>query len=148
MKTTIIISAILLSTLQMQGQNPVSWRYAVTKVSDKTYEVRLTATIENGWHLYSQKQPEDAIALPTEIRFNKNPLLELKEKVKENGEMEKYKDKTLDIEAWQYSGKVEFVQTVKLKANVKTAINGSIEYQVCTDEKCLKPKTVTFSLSI
>ena len=148
MKASIIISVILFSALQMQGQNPVSWSYTVKKVSDKTYEVRLTASIQSGWHLYSQKQPEDAIALPTEIVFNKNPLVELKDKVKESGKLQKYRDKTLDVEAWQYSDKVDFVQTVKLKANAKTAINGSIEYQVCNDEKCLPPKIVTFSLSI
>lgn len=129
-------------------QTPVHWNYQAHKLNDKEWEVKLTATIDNGWHLYSQQQPEDAIALPTEIVFNKNPLVELKDKVKENGKLEKYKDKTLDIEAWQYAGKVEFVQVVKKKAKVKTTVSGSIEYQVCTDEKCLPPKKIPFTIAI
>jgi hypothetical protein len=57
-------------------------------------------------------------------------------------------DAALDIEAWQYAGKVEFVQQVKFKAKTKTNLSGTIEYQVCTDEKCLPPTTVRFNVSI
>jgi len=148
MKIFILISAALLISLGPKAQSPVSWNYSVKKVADNTFEVKMTATIQSGWHLYSQNQPEDAIALPTEIKFNGNPLLSFKDKVKELGKLEKYEDKTLGVEAWQYSGKVEFVQTVKLKANAKTSITGSIEFQACTDEKCLPPKEVKFNLSI
>lgn len=148
MKELIISTLFVFSVVALKAQNPVQWKWSAQKISDKEYEVKLTATIQNGWHLYSQSQPEDAIALPTEIVFNKNPLLELKDKVKENGKMEKYKDKTLDVEAWQYSGKVEFVQRFKMKTNAKTAMNGTVEYQVCTDEKCLPPKKVAFTILI
>ncbi len=55
--------------------NPVQWTYTAKKIADKTYEVHLTASIQNNWHLYSQTQPEDAINQPTEILFNKNPLV-------------------------------------------------------------------------
>lgn len=81
------------------AQSPVQWNLSAQNVNDKEYEIKLTATIQPGWHLYSQKQPEDAIALPTKIVFNKNPLLELKDKVKEQGKLEKYKDNTLEVEA-------------------------------------------------
>ena len=57
------------------AQSPVSWSFASKKVSDNVYEVRLTATMQPGWHLYSQNQPEDAIAIPTSFNFNNNPLL-------------------------------------------------------------------------
>ena len=43
--------------------NPVSWSFSATKVSDKTYDVKMVATMQTNWHLYSQKQPEDAIAI-------------------------------------------------------------------------------------
>ena len=95
-----------------------------------------------------QKQPEEAIALSTEIAFNKNPLVELKDKPTEKGKLEKYRDETLDIEAWQYSGTVVFVQRIKRKTKVKTNLSGTIEYQVCTDEKCLPPKKIPFSVAI
>ena len=126
--------------------NPVSWAFASKKTADKTYELRITATIQSGWHLYSQTQPDDAIAEPTKITINKNPLLTLDGKIKEQGKLEKFHDAKLKVSANQYSSKVEFVQTVKLKSNAKTKISGSVRFQTCDDEKCLRPETVTFNV--
>lgn len=128
--------------------NPVSWSFASKKISHKEYELQMTATIQQGWHLYSQVQPEDAIAQPTSFNFNKNPLLDLNGKVKEVGKLEKYKDEKLDVSANQYSNKVVFVQKVKLKGKAKTAVTGKLEFQTCDDEKCLPPKTVNFSIAL
>lgn len=128
--------------------NPVSWTFTSKKIADKTYEVHLTATMQSGWHLYSQVQPEDAIAIPTGFKLNNNPLLTLDGKIKEIGKMEKFHDAKLEVSANQYAGKVDFVQIVKLKANVKTNLTGSVEYQTCDDKKCLPPKTVNFSVAI
>ena len=108
----------------------------------------MTATMQPGWHLYSQVQPEDAIAIPTDIQFNKNPLISLNGSIKEVGKMEKFKDEKLGVAANQYAKKVEFVQVVKLKANAKTNLTGTIEYQTCDDEKCLPPKKVNFNLAV
>ena len=110
--------------------------------------MQLTASIQRGWHLYSQVQPGDAIAQPTSFIFNKNPLLALDGKVKEIGKLEKYKDKTLDVSANQYSNKVVFVQRVKMRGKAKTAVTGKLEFQTCNDEKCLPPKTVNFSIAL
>jgi len=144
-----LIAALCLALpVFVMAQSPVKWTYSAKKTGEKAYEVHITASIEKGWHLYAQIQPEDAIALPTEIKFNSNPLLTFTGNIKEVGKLEKTKELTLGTEAWQYGDKVDFVQTIKLKANVKTNIGGSIEFQACTDEKCLPPKTVKFSLGI
>lgn len=131
-----------------QVQNPVNWTYSAKKLDDKTYEVHLTATIQKGWHLYSQKQPKDAIAEPTSFAFAKSPLLKLEGKVEEKGTLEKYKDKVLGIYAHHYSNTVDFVQVVKLKAKTKTAVTGTLAYQTCNDQKCLPPKSLPFSIAL
>jgi thiol:disulfide interchange protein DsbD len=148
MKKTLFIYFFLLIAIFTFGQNPVSWAFSAKKINEKVYEVHLTATIQAGWHLYSQKQPDDAIALPTKFTFNNNPLLAFGGKVKEVGKLEKFKDDKLDISAYQYSKSVNFVQLVKLKGNAKTNITGKLQYQTCNDEKCLPPKTVNFSLAL
>jgi hypothetical protein len=128
--------------------DPVKWTFTSKKIDAKTYEIRLIANIQMGWHLYSQTQPKDAIINPTEIAFIKNPLVSLDGKAKENGKMELYTDKRLGISANQYSNQVEFVQKVRLKAASKTNISGSVEYQTCDDKKCLPPKKVKFNLAL
>ncbi|RYY98648.1 MAG: hypothetical protein EOO11_07405 [Chitinophagaceae bacterium] len=130
------------------AQNPVSWSFSSKKLDAKTYEVHLTANIQGGWHLYAQKQPEDAIAQPTTFAFNKSPLLNFEGKVKESGKLEKYTDKVLNVSANQYSNRVDFVQVVKLKAKAKTAVTGTLEFQTCNDEKCLPPKSVPFTIAL
>jgi hypothetical protein len=139
---------ILLGSFVAKAQNPVSWTFSAKKIDDKTYEVHMTAHIQNGWHLYSQTQPEDAIVNPTDFKLNNNPLLTLDGKIKEVGTMEKFHDKKLDISAHQYSDKVDFVQVVKLKAKAKTNVTGSVEFQTCNDERCLPAKTVNFTVSL
>lgn len=149
MKKRIIISTwISFITIITFAQEPVQWNYSIKKSADKTCEVHITATIDDNWHLYSQNQPEDAIAIPTRVKFNKNPLLMLIGKVKEIGRMERYTDKTLGITQNQYARKVDFVQVLKLKGNGKTNVTGSVKFQTCTDERCLPPKTINFSLAI
>lgn len=129
-------------------QNPVSWNFSAKKLDDKKYEIHLTATVQQGWHLYSQVQPSDAVVNPTTFTFNSNPLLSKEGKVKETGKMEKFHDERLGVSANQYAGTVDFVQVVKLKAKAKTNLAGIVEFQTCDDKKCLPPKKVNFSIQI
>ena len=128
--------------------NPVSWSFSSKKISENVYEIQMTATMENGWHLYSQTQPKDAMAEPTSFDFKKNPLLEFDGKVKETGKLEKFVDKELGVSANQYSNKVVFTQKIKMKGKAKTNVTGTLRYQTCNDEKCLPAKTVNLSIAL
>ena len=149
MRKLFAIAAVILTGITANAQlNPVTWSFSVKKIADKTYEVHMKATIQNNWHLYSQKQPEDAIAIPTAFTISPNPLFALDGKIKEVGKMEVMKDATLGVSANQYANTVDFVQKVKLKTNAKTNFSGNVEYQTCDDKKCLPPKKVNFSIEI
>ena len=150
MKKILIILISFCATVSVNSQtlNPVTWTFSAKKIADKKYELHLSATMQSGWHLYSQSQPQDAIAIPTGFTVNSNPLLNLDGKVKEIGKMEKFHDEKLQLSANQYSEKVDFVQVVKLRSNAKTNVSGSVEFQTCDDKKCLPPKTVNFSVAL
>jgi len=148
MKQFFTLFLLMLGTLVMRAQNPVTWAFSSKKIADKTYEVHMKAAIQPGWHLYSQSQPEDAIAIPTGFTLAANPLFTLDGKIREVGKLEKFHDKKLDISANQYSTTVDFVQVIKLKTNAKTSLTGNVEYQTCNDERCLPPKKVNFSIAI
>jgi thiol:disulfide interchange protein DsbD len=142
---TIAFSAVVASA---QIASPVSWTFTSKKISNNVYEVLMTANIQNGWHLYSQSQPKDAIAVPTSFEFSNNPLVQLDGKVKEAGKVEKFADKDLGVSANQYSKLVVFSQKVKLKGKAKSNVSGNVTYQTCDDKKCLPPKTVTFNIAL
>ena len=148
MKRVLNLILLVVIAFVAKSQQPVKWNWSVKKITDKQYEIYLTASIDHGWHIYSQKQPKEAIASPTTIVFSKNPLIALKGKILEKGNLMKIKEEVLGTESWMYENEISFVQRVELKGNVKTNINGSVEFQVCTNEKCLPPATVAFSLAV
>jgi len=149
MRTIILIIVLLaVAGLAHAQEGPVHWNYTLKKVADKTYELYMTGTVDKGWHIYAQVQPEDALSFPTTIRFTKNPMLEMTGKPIEIGKKEKQHVEVLDVMQYYYSDKVDFVQKLKLKGNIKTNISGSIEYMACTDERCLPAKTVNFNLAL
>src|SRR5436190_2876557 len=148
MKKWLLIIVLVFGSFLLHAQSPVSWSFNSKKISEKTYEVHLTADIQSGWHLYSQDQPSDAIAIPTSVTINNNPLLKLDGKVKEVGSMEKFNDKNLGISAHQYSNKVDFVQVVKIKSNTKTNVRYIQLEDIAHNNKCLLPKRVNLYIAL
>ncbi|HLF45447.1 MAG TPA: hypothetical protein VI548_03435 [Chitinophagaceae bacterium] len=143
-----IISLMVSALIAISGfsQDLVQWGYSPKKILDKTYEIRLTPIVQSPWHIYSQTSPEGG-ALPTTISFNKNPKICIEGKTKEVGKVvSKYED-VFEVVKY-FEGQADFVQIVKFKSNIKTNINGSIEYMACNDEQCLPPKTVDFSVRL
>lgn len=147
MKLFLLTSIVVLSGYCSFAQQPVHWKFSSKRLDDKTYELHLTATIDDGWHIYAQHQPKDAVSLPTAVKFKRNPLLNFSGDVSEIGKLEKHKIEALGIEQYQYSQAVDFVQKVKLRNSVKTSINGSVVFQACTDEMCLPSREEPFSLT-
>lgn len=148
MKKVLLIITILFTVHLASAQllNPVKWSYTATKVSDKLYEIHLTAVLEKKWHIYAQDAGEGPE--PTSFRFNPNPLVKLDGKVKEVGKLEKQFDPNFNSMLKFYGDKVDFVQRVKLKSSASTLVKGTISYMVCDDKKCLPPKEVPFSVKV
>jgi thiol:disulfide interchange protein DsbD len=130
-----------------QIKNPVQWTYSAKKLNATTYEVHLTATIESGWHIYSQTTPPGG-PVPTFIAFAKNPLTTIDGTTKEVGNLEQRQEELFGVDVKQYSNKLDFVQKVRLKAAAKTSITGSIEFMSCNDKECLPPRTEKFSVAL
>lgn len=144
---SIILFCIFFASLSVSAQilDPVKWTFSTSKIAEQTYEVRLTASVKSPWAVYSQHTPEGG-PLPTTISFNKNPIVTLKDNAKEIGKLYKKQDQTFDVQVHYYKDKVDFVQIVKLKSNVKTELTGTIEFMACDDERCLPPKTIPFKV--
>ncbi len=147
-RITLSVFAVLIAFMSFsQPKNPVSWNYEAKKKSANTYEVTLTATVESPWHIYSQNTGKGG-PIPTNISFKANPLVTKAGTVKEQGKLEKVYDKNFNTNVLYYSEKVAFVQTVKVKGNIKTSISGTVEYMVCDDSQCLPPVKKSFDLKL
>ncbi len=125
----------------------VDWKFSTRKIADKKYEIRMAATVQSPWHIYSTTQPEGG-PLPTKITFAKNPLATLDGGIKEEGKMQTHFEQVFNLDTKFFNDKVEFVQVVNVKGAAKTTVNGTIEFMTCTNEQCLPPKTVPFSIAL
>jgi hypothetical protein len=146
----LVLSLFLASaafTVMAQSNKEVKWEFTATKLSDKTYEVKMIAKINGDWHLYAQNVGVEG-PVPTTFSFTKNPLLTLDGKVKEIGKVIKKKEEVWGGVVNYYENSVEFVQVVKVKGTAKTNLAGKVEFMVCNDSKCLTPAEVPFSINI
>ena len=108
----------------------------------------MLASIERPWHIFSIDQPKKTIIIPTSIKFNKNPLISLEGKIKEIGNKEFVIEKITNVSYWQYGEKVDFVQSIQLKADVITNISGTVSFQVCNERTCLPTTTLPFMIEL
>lgn len=149
----LIFSGLMASA---QIEHPLTWAYGTKQLAlakgdapgTRIYEVHLRATMQEGWHAYSQVQPENAVSQPTKFKFNTGNEILLVGKVKELGKLIHFEDPSSGLGAGEYSGTVDFVQVVKVKdLSIKT-ISGTITYQTCTDHECLPPEDVNFTIPL
>ena len=58
MKQFLVLAMFVGSSLVSQAQiSPISWTFTAVKTGDKMYDLKMVATIQDKWHLYSQTQP-------------------------------------------------------------------------------------------
>jgi hypothetical protein len=146
----IFLFALIISSVNLlaaQSSKQVNWTYSAKKIADKTYEIHMTAAIIGDYHLYAQDAGGDG-PIPTVFTFSKNPVLQLNGKVKEVGNLVKKFDKTWNHDLKYYEKNVDFVQVVKLKANIKTDLIGKVEFMVCNDRQCLPPADVEIKVNV
>jgi len=149
MKYLLLIVSVFCLGLYVPAQpkEHITWKYEAKKKADGVYKVTITATLEKGWHIYSQNTGKGG-PVPTKITFKTNPLLTLDGVVLEQGKLEKVYDKSFKTEVSFFANKVQFVQVVKIKGNIKTNINTTVEYMICNDEECLPPAKKVFDIKL
>jgi hypothetical protein len=130
-----------------QIKDPVAWTFEAKKKNADTYELVITANVPKPWHMYSQNMPSGG-PVPTKVVFNNNPLVKKIGTTKEMGKLEKINDKIFGMEVQFFSGKVVYMQQVKVKPGIKTNMVGYVNYMVCDDEQCLPPTKKQFDIKL
>ena len=144
-----LISFLLLSfvgyALQAQIKDPVKFKTELNTLSDTEAEIVFTATIDNGWHVYSTELGDGG---PISATFNvdKKSGLELAGKLKPVGKEVATFDKLFEMKVRYFENTAKFIQKVKLTGGAYE-IEGYLEYGACDDESCLPPTEVPFKFS-
>ena len=145
-KAMIFLVALFVSATSLaQILKPVKWSYASKKINKSEAILLLKATIDDGWHIYSQTVPENG-PQPTGFSFRSSKAYQLKGETQAPKPVLKH-DPTFDMEVGYYKNSVVFQQRVKLVESSPT-VKGTLTYMVCNDQQCLPPEEISFNIPV
>ena len=132
-----------------QMDDPITWEASVEKENDSIFNLVFTATLEEGWHLYSQKEADIDIA-PIATTFSYNNAEENFELIGETTEpdIEPIYDQVFEADITYFEDEAVFTQQINVQPGSKPGIIAEIYFSVCDDEKCLPPETERFNISL
>jgi thiol:disulfide interchange protein DsbD len=144
---SLFILAFVFSFANAQILDPVDFSTSTEKISDTDYYLVVTATIDEGWHLYAQYIPEDG-PIPTTITLenNSNDFQLIGKPLEDKGHTSF--DKIFEMNIKYFENTATFKQRIRLLTNDKININGEVEFMACDDGQCTPPsfKDLNFSL--
>ncbi|MFD2872302.1 protein-disulfide reductase DsbD domain-containing protein [Mucilaginibacter ximonensis] len=150
MKKIFIVATFLLITcltynVSAQILTPVHWSYAAKKINAKEAVVFMKASIDDGWHLYSQFV-KDGGPVKTTFTFTPAKTYTLDGPTKEPTPITR-NEKVFNMDVSFFEHEVIFQQKIKLKAG-QALVKGKLEYMTCNDKQCLPPEDLDFSIPV
>ncbi|MBB5621876.1 thiol:disulfide interchange protein DsbD [Pedobacter cryoconitis] len=144
----LILIWLCLFTLQASAKidKPVHWKFTSSKVGQDKYALSFTANIDKGWHLYSQFLKSGG-PVPTSFKFDKIQGLSLINKITENPAALSGFDQSFQMPISYHEHHVTFTQIVQTK-DLAAQVTGSLNYMVCSGQKCLPPTEVSFNIPV
>lgn len=136
----------MLSPFFIQAQIPDPVKFSLSEAPDsvlagEVFEVKVQASIEGNWHLYSILNDEDAGPFPTEFSAKSSNFV-IAGDVRES-EADVEFDPNFEAELGWHSSFAEFTIPVAIKTSEsgKQDLDIEVFYQVCDDKVCLPPTT-------
>ena len=143
----ILFAFFAFATGNSQIKKPVKWTSKTEKISDTEFNLVMTASIEEGWHMYSQFTPEGG-PLPLVVTVkNQKGNFELIGKAKESAYKKEF-NKDFEVDEFYFEGTATVSQKVKI-INPKTSkIVVNLDFQACQNQ-CINDKVdLTFDIPV
>ncbi|MFT4760392.1 MAG: thiol:disulfide interchange protein [Paraglaciecola sp.] len=128
---------------------PVKWTFTQNQLSDDEFEIIYTASLDDGWYIYSQYLDGEDGPIPTSFNYEGNSgtyALVGKNEERSSHKKSGY-DKLFEMEVIKFSKQVSFVQKVKVTDDTQP-VKGYFEFMTCDDARCLPPEEVDFSFTL
>ena len=137
--------ALLPMALSAQMQDPIVWTADFTVDGDSA-RLTLSATIDDGWHLYATELPPiDYGPEPTSVSFSSTAGLEaVGELTPQREPIEIYEDAFEgNVRFWEHS--IVLIQKFLVTDVNAIALAGKVKFQACNDQNCIPPSAYDFS---
>jgi len=126
----ILLAFLTFANGNSQVKHPVKWTSTLEKVSDTEFNLVMNATIEDGWHMYSQFTPADG-PLGISLTFkNQKGNFELIGKAKETPYKKEF-NKDFEVDEYYFENKATLTQKVKIINPKCTKIVVNVDFQAC-----------------
>ncbi len=141
-----------LQAAQLPGESPVHWTAKGPEEpvsAGRIFEIRLEATIDGDWHLYSTTQPPGG-PNPTRLTLITGAPFQLAGLVRQSTPVTKF-DPNFGINTELFSKSAEFWIPVMVAADAKPGnydLTVQAWYQACNDQLCLPPHKVPIPLKV
>lgn len=150
MKTTknlfLLIAFFTVSIIaQAQILTPVKWTKSVKMTDDRNGVITFTATIDNGWHMYSNDSPADG-PTPLSVKWKNTKGVKLVGGLTPSKAPTTIDDEAFMMKVRQWEGKVTLTQKFTVTED-KYNIDGDLQFMSCNDQTCTPPATESFSFT-
>lgn len=146
----LLMAFLMVSTaLFAQVVTPVKWKFSTDKVTVKNGDkvtVSFKATIDDGWHLYSNRIPENG-PVPTSFTFNETKGVKKLGSIKTNKTPKSVYDESFAMNLEYFESGVTFSQQFEITDATNASIKGVVEFMTCDDQRCLPPSEEDFAFS-
>ena len=143
--SNILLIFLSLASFAQEGEDPVDWSQELQALGDSEYELVMKASIEDGWHVYSQFTAEGG-SLPSEFTYvNAGTDYELLGGTRESETLKVYSD-IFEVEETYFKKEAVFTQKIRLLKPDVNQIKVELFYQVCKEVCIPKDKEFYFSL--
>ena len=147
-KSLAFAAFLLIHTAFVNAQvlEPVAWSFKSEKTAENNYEIVMTATIDDTWHLYAMDLPEGG-PVATSFTFETPQDYTLDGKPVAINQPEVKFDNSFGMDIGMHSGTVEFRQKITV-SKLPVTVSGFVTFMSCDDSQCLPPRDVEFSVNI
>ena len=123
----------------------ITWNFEITYTDCDEATITMRVAQKNGWHIYSQIQPDGAIPLPTSFDYNVNENFKLSGKTKEYGA--ELVDNDGFPERSFHGNRAKFEQRIKILSKEDFELKLDYGYMACKTA-CLPPEFRDITLDI
>lgn len=144
---TLLFSAVVFMAASAQIVEPIVWDANMTMDSDTEGHVTLSASVEDGWHLYALTLPDDG-PNPTRITFETTPGIKLVGEIEPSVPATVSVDMIFHLELGWWDKDVSFVQKFEVVDGTSNRIDAAVSFQACNGSSCIAPSRETFSFKV
>ncbi|WP_353127755.1 protein-disulfide reductase DsbD N-terminal domain-containing protein [Parapedobacter pyrenivorans] len=146
-KLTLALAILFVAATGVSAQilEPVKWQFGAKKISSDEAVVFMKATIDKGWHIYSQNIEEGG-PIKTSFTFSPSNEYALIGKPAEPKPKSKHEE-VFGMDVSYFDKEVVFQQKIKLKKG-STTVKGAVEFMACDANQCLPPDEIAFTVAV